>query len=282
MRHPNPNRSLYLGMREGDLAGKPYAAFWNPRLAPLPERAKEALLHGPVAAPLLLQLADAPRLLETGDHELEDGYGFHPDGGLHVAVRTEMPGVSPAMVDWWFGWHSAEPQRYKLWHPRSHVHAQWGSPDSPELATKKGRERYVGRVSFVDEYLGSQMSHLAIRFLPPSELGFNEEALSDPERSTAVCARTSFAGAPLDVGYLIHHVRRVEGGSEMRSRFWIGGPHAFVRAGHFLDAIVTPAARRIFRPSAQNGRDLLVHCSQEMSHLATFLPRLYSELHDVP
>ena len=37
MTHPNPNRPLYLGQRAGDLAGKPYAGFWNPSLAPLGE-----------------------------------------------------------------------------------------------------------------------------------------------------------------------------------------------------------------------------------------------------
>ena len=53
MSHPNPNRPLYLGMRDGDLVGKPYAEFYNPRMAPLPAHAQAALLHGPVATPLL-------------------------------------------------------------------------------------------------------------------------------------------------------------------------------------------------------------------------------------
>src|SRR5262245_34487560 len=100
MKHPNPSRQLYLGMRDGDLAGKPYAAFWNPRIAPLPEHARDALLHGPVAAPLLPKLADAPRMLEEGEQELENGFGFGDDASLHVAIRTDMPGVSPGMIDW--------------------------------------------------------------------------------------------------------------------------------------------------------------------------------------
>jgi hypothetical protein len=34
------------------------------------------------------------------------------------------------------------------------------------------------------------------------------------------------------------------------------------------------------RPTLSLARDLLVHCSQEMSHLATFLPALHRELRD--
>ncbi len=282
MRHPTANRVLYLGLREGDLLGKPYAEFYNPRLAPLPEHVKEALLHGPVADALLPRREDAPRLLIAGEQELENGFGVHPDGSLHVAVRTAMPAVSPTMIDWWFGWHSAEPQRYKLWHPRAHVHAQWGDKEDSALAAQKGRPRYVGRVSFVDEYVGSAMTHAAIRFLRPAELGFDEQALADSEQASVVCARIHFTGYPVDVGYLVHHVRRVPGGSEMRSRFWLGGPHAQVRAGGLLDEALSRIARRVRPPGLDLGRDLLVHCSQEMSHLASFLPRLYSALREVP
>lgn len=123
----------------------------------LPSHAQAALLTGPVAAPLLPRLSDAPQLLLTPETELENGFGFQADGTLHVAIRTELPDVTPEMIDFWFGWHSAEPARYKLWHPRAHVHAQWESAESPQQAQSKGRARYVGRVSFVDEYLGSRL-----------------------------------------------------------------------------------------------------------------------------
>ncbi len=276
--HPNPDRPLYLGMREGDLAGKPYARFWNPRMAPLPAHVREAVLHGPVAAGLLPRLGEAPRMLEAGHAELEDGYGLQDDGSLLVAVRTEMPDVTPAMVDWWFGWHSEEPQRYKLWHPRAHVHAQWDVEDR----ALRGRARYLGRTSFIDEYLGSQLSHLTIRFVPPAELGFDEAQLADPQQATVVCARAGFFGLPVgtDAGYLVHHVRRVPGGAEMRSRFWLGGPHAALRSGGKVAEIAMRAVRRFVRPTAANGHELLVHCSQEMAHLAAFLPALHAALQD--
>jgi hypothetical protein len=281
VKHINPGRPLYLGMRDGDLAGKPYAGYWNPHLAPLPEHAREALLHGPVAAPLVPSLEDAGRLLDAGLSELENGFGFQEDGALHVAIRTELPGASPEMIDWWFGWHSEEPQRYKLWHPRAHVHAQWSAP-SPGEPFPHVRARYQGRVSLVDEYIGSQLNHVAIQFLRPAELGFDERALADTREATLVCARIGLLDRPADAGYLVHHVRRVAGGSEMRSRFWLGGRYARVRGGLLMGELASRLARRILKPTLDNGRDLLVHCSQEMSHLASFLPQIYGAMRDVP
>lgn len=283
MSHPHPRRPLYLGIREGELAGKPYAAFWNPQMAPLAEPVRQALLHGPVAALLLPRLAEAPRLLAAAEQELEDGFGVQDDGSVHVAVRTLMPGVSPAMIDWWFGWHSAEPQRYKLWHPRAHVHAQWSAPAATTLAGKEGRELYVGRVSLVDEYLGSQLAQAAIRFLPPAELGFDEARLADAEQATVVCAEVGLSAYPVAIGYLVHHVRRLPGGggAEMRSRFWLGGPYSRIGSSRLLGALVTSVARLVRRPSVDDCRELLVHCAQEMAHLASFLPRLHAELRGV-
>lgn len=281
MTHPNPNRSLHLGMRDGELDRKPYREFFAPHMRPLPEHAKDALLHGPVAAPLLPPLSDVTQLLRDGYTELEDGYGLSPDGSFHVAIRTEMLDVTPAMIDWWFAWHSAEPQRYKLWHPRAHIHAQWNRPDTPEILAKSLRQRYIGRTSFVDEYIGSELKQVAISFIAPSELGFDESALSDAQQATMICARAGLAEHPVDGGYLVHHVRRVPGGSEMRSRFYIGGPYAKVRAG-LLSDLASRVGRAVLAPKQEDARDLLVHCSQEMSHLATFLPKIYAACIDLP
>lgn len=266
-------------MASDDLRDKPYARFWNPHMRPLPEHVRDALLRGPIAPPLLPRLAEAPRLLDPGLNEVESGLCFGEDGTLRVAVYTEFPDVSPEMVDWWFGWHSDEPQRYKLWHPQAHVHAEW---ELPESVSGRGRERYLHRVSFVDEYIGSQLGRYAVQFIPPALLGLDEAALADPREQTAICARAGFADFPVDLGYMIHHVRRVPGGSEMRSRFWIGGMGAGGRGGNVVAGLAVHVARFAKKPTVHDGAQLLVHCSQEMSHLATFLPQLYAELRRVP
>ena len=271
-------RRIYLGMANGDLVDKPYAAFWNPDMAPLPPHAVQAVAHGPVAPPLLPPVSSAPKLLDSGHGELENGFCLLPDGAMHVAIRTEMPDVSPEMVDWWFGWHSAEPQRYKLWHPRAHVHAEWRGDDPPGYS---GRNRYVGRTSCVDEYVGSELGRYAIQFIPPATLGLDTPSIIEGHDETAICARIGFGDQPADMGYLVHHVRRIPGGSEMRSRFWVGGPNAAGRRGSLVGGLAVPVAKLVMKPTASNGHQLLVHCSQEMSHLASFLPRLHAELREL-
>lgn len=265
----------YLGIRTGDLAGRPYAKFWNPTLAPLPEPIVQAVAHGPVAGPLLPSREEIARWLELDEPGLENGYGFAASGELRVALVTELPGVVPAMIDWWFGWHSDEPERYKLWHPRAHVHASWRTQSPPGLV---GRERYVGYTSCVDEYIGSELGSYAIRFVPPAELGLDPSRLADSAQATAVCARVGFAELPFDFGYLLHYVTRTETGSRMRSRFWVGGPQAAARRGGPVGALAVSVVRRVMKPQPAQGVGLLVHCSQEMSHLASFLPGLFGEL----
>ena len=251
----------YLGYRVGD-ADTAFGRFFDPKMAPLPRHVVTALEHGPQAAPTLLDFDSAATLLEAGPQQTENGYGTTRGGGIQVSVRTDMPGVTPGMWAWWFGWHGSDARRYKLWHPRAHVSAQWSDCG--------GDGRYVGRISVVHEYLGSTYTKAAIQFVEPSALGLDPAA-----GEVAICARLGTADLPVDVGWLIHHVRPTPDGSEMRSRFWMGGRQVAVRRGNRLaDRAVRPiAARQLPDP-----RDLMVHCAQEMSHLAGFLPDLHAAL----
>ena len=106
----------YLGYRDGD-ADTPFGKFFRPEMAPLPRHVVEALEHGPQAGPTLLAFEAATTLDDEGYQQTENGYGLLDDGGVQVSVRTDMPGVTPAMWSWWFGWHGSDSRRYKLWHP---------------------------------------------------------------------------------------------------------------------------------------------------------------------
>ncbi|WNG82289.1 hypothetical protein C6A86_000805 [Mycobacterium sp. ITM-2016-00316] len=251
----------YLGYRGGD-ADTPFGDFFNPQMAPLPRHVVVALEHGRQAEPTLPAFDDVAALMDPGHQQTENGYGTLADGGIQVSVRTEMADVTPQMWSWWFGWHGSDSRRYKLWHPRAHVSARWLDGDTDV--------RYVGRTSLVREYLGSSYAKAAIQFVEPSVLG-----LVVPDKELAVCARLGSVDIPVDVGWLIHHVRPTGDGAEMRSRFWMGGRHVAVRNGPGVaDRMVRPiAARQLPDP-----RDLLVHCAQEMNHLAGFLPELYARM----
>ncbi len=164
----------YLGYHGSDTHA-PFASYFEPEMASLAAHVIEALNAGPQAGPMLTVLEDAGSLLEAEWEPTETGYALLPDGSMRVAVHTPMPEVTPRMWDWWFSWHGDDTRKYKLWHPRAHVFAQWADAD---LHT--GPRAYVGRTSYVDEYLGSRLIRAAINFLPPSALGMDETRLADP------------------------------------------------------------------------------------------------------
>jgi hypothetical protein len=269
----------YLGMHEGDLNEKPYAKYWQPTMAALPDRAAEALLQGPVAGEMGFVHEQAGELLKPGYLPLETGYTRLRNGQVFVAVLTPMPGVSGKMIDWWFGWHGAEKERYKLWHPQAHVNVSMERQvaDDPNLSD---REKYVGNVSYVHEYIGDGFLPLTIAFNTPEDNHLESNAFEAASVSTAVCARTGFASRPFDIGRLIHLIRETDDGCEMRSRFWIGDIAARGLSDHNVINRMLGSKFVASRAGDINlGRDLVVHCAMEMQHLASFLPALYADYH---
>lgn len=258
-----------LGYLPDELAQSPYASFFNPELAPLQPQVAEALLIGPQAHELFAPASAAADMAEPGYGLVETGYTCPPDGAIRVFCLTHMPGVTPRMWDWWFGWHGCEAQRYKLWHPKAHIDARW--------ADGRNDENYIGRTSLITEYLGPNVLKGAIGFVPPAVMGFNQDRLA-AQGEVVICARVGVPGTALKGGWLLHQLRPVAGGSEMRSRMWMGGENTAlgdnpgaIRRG--LARAIRPVASKLLPAPA----DLLVHNAQEMSHLAGFLPQLFDE-----
>ncbi|MEL0027359.1 MAG: hypothetical protein VW625_01635, partial [Perlucidibaca sp.] len=230
-----------------------------------------ALAQGAVAHELLPPVSRAGELQAAGYLPVETGYAVGPDGGAHIAVLTPMPGVAPAMWDWWFAWHGSEALRYKLWHPRAHLDVAWADGRADLM-------RYVGRTSEVTEYVGAEAFRARVSFVPPARMGLDEVRLAEAGE-VAICARIGMviAGVPLDTGWLLHHIRPVAGGAEMRSRFWLAGP--YVRPFGWDNALGTALgwlAARLKPITQQQVRELLVHDAQEMGHLAERLPALHA------
>ena len=269
----------YLGMRPGDLDDKPYAKYWNSEMKPLPEHVRVALAHGPEASELGLHVAEANQLLEPGYLPLETGYTRLDNGQILVAVLTKMPGVNGKMIDWWFGWEAQESQRYKLWHPRSHVAARSKkmNGDDPNLSD---REKYLDNPNFVTEYVGHAALDFEITFSGPSVYFLDESRFEAAKIGTAICAKAGFAGTPLSFGLLIHLIRETDDGCEMRSRFWLGSVEIKgLPTKSILNRIAGTKMVAKHAAPDQLGRDMVVHCSMEMNHLASFLPELYADYH---
>ncbi|WP_329343586.1 hypothetical protein OG252_45050 [Streptomyces sp. NBC_01352] len=111
-----------------------------------------------------------------------------------------MPDLTADMWDWWFGW-ARNSARYKLWHPDAHQFCTVGEDRSADRSLTH-RQRYIDNVGYVDEYVGGEISRLAVRFVNPTRLGFDEPA---PGR-TAICGRVTLSQYPLALGWLIHQI----------------------------------------------------------------------------
>lgn len=243
-------------------------------MSPIPERVEAAIERGAQALPTYT-LADASKLLAadgSGDG-LVDGVVRNPDGQLVVACLTEMPGVSSAMWDWWFAWHSYTSERYRLWHPKDHVESSL-QPDRRDAS--RPRDGWVGNVSFVDEYIGGDLQRLAIRFVEPEAVGLDQDRVD--QIGVAVCARTALRRERLAAGWLIHLIEDTDDGCRMHSRFFLGDAESEVPVvGRLFTKLVNrPSVRRRLLPDSA-GTALLRHCSEEMNHLATILPELYEQ-----
>jgi DAPG hydrolase PhiG domain len=266
--------ATYLGYHQDDHKN-PYGKYFNEKMRPIPPHAEEALARSPFPSGTLPSVESVSMMTKAGYAQVENGYCLENDGSIRVAIRTDMPGVSPQMWDWWFAWHGSQAGRYKLWHPLAHQDAKWkdGGEDF---------ESYVGRTSQIEEYIGKSFEKAAIRFLSPVELGIASEQTQHKQQSVFICARVGYRDYPIDFGWLAHHVRATETGSEMRSRFWMGGAHIQSRIPGLLPRLFVQALANIIRLPKQRGIDLLTHCSEEMNHLAGFLPELYAEFAHKP
>lgn len=277
----------YLGYRRADYA-KPYAKYYTETVRKVQPQILAALFAGQTPAADVPALADLPAEINTrGYSKVESGYAIFPDGTEWYAGLTKMPGVRPEMWDWWFGWHSAEPARYKLWHPEAHLYAslETNLADEPGLTDK---ERYIGNTSYVDEYIpdyrggrryygdtaGCVLATPGIHFVDPA----SERIDLSKFRGTAIVGLGGLQGSSETSTLFVHQVRAVKGGSEMRSRFYRGSAKR-TNVGHADSERAKALNSRLpIRPSGLPPAGFgMLHLGQEMNHLARFLPALYEE-----
>jgi hypothetical protein len=242
------------------------------KMQPIPERIEAAIRAG-VREDLSFPLSDAYRLLEPGNVPIEDGVIRNPDGTLTICCRTDMPGVTAQMLDWWACWHTVSSERYNLCHPLSHIRA-FVREDRTHLAGQKAG--YIGLASYVDEYVGNKLEKLIITFVEPETMGLNSAHFPEAKVGTAFCAIGRPRDKPLGTGSVIHLIREIPIGVEVISRFWMGDIRFRLPIlGRIMTKIlITPRTRRKLVPD-QYGFDLLRHCAEESNHLARFLPSLY-------
>jgi len=115
---------------------------------------------------------------------------------------------------------------------------------------------------------------MRLDFVDPREFGFE----STPNGGTIVCARVGLPNGLLKHTDMIHHVREVRDGLEMRSRFWMARAFEAMAGGTGVVASlldIEAVKNQLLKPHA--ARELAFHCAQEYSQLASFLPELYTQ-----
>jgi hypothetical protein len=105
---------------------------------------------------------------------------------MHVTVTGDQ-------YDWWFGWHSVETARYKLWNPIAHQYS-YRTPYSTNWSNQTYAERYIGATSYIDEYVGNDAAKLSISFVDPESMGFNTTAWPELGIETIVIGKVLIGG----------------------------------------------------------------------------------------
>ncbi|KAK7943279.1 uncharacterized protein PG986_012392 [Apiospora aurea] len=245
-------------------------------------------IREPLAPEQVLPLKDISRLLEPGYPKEggENGRCALSDGTAYVASNTRFPGVTGEMIDWWFWWHSVEPERYALWYPYNHVEARSSFAASGRLHRDDlgHREKWLGSTHRVTEFIGPYHKRIRIQFVEPHDQpcfggGLTPEGLQDAGYKAAVCAVLWDAYLPLKLGEFVHLWREVEGGLELRSRYWLGHQVYLKLPGVKLPLDYLGGLLGIKRMLAgeEIAYEQFLHDQIEFTNLARILPGLYAE-----
>lgn len=209
-----------------------------------------------------LKFSEISKMLEDGYLPLENGYTRFKDGSGYVAVNIQFPETTGKMLDWWFDWHGYDTMRYKIWYPGLHAVASYENYEEPETfsISKYVLEHSEGKTNHTIEAMigGQDLQDMQITFVNPEQFGLDNSKLG--ENQWAICANVKSANHT--VVQMVHFVRNIKNGVEMRSRFWVGNE--------------VPWLARKVGVSEESLYDLAHHCLTEYTQLASFLPEVYN------
>jgi hypothetical protein len=215
-------------------------------------------------------------LFNQGNLPGEFGWWLLDDGTALIANQTFFPKVTGEMFDWWFAWHPIDRLRYAIWDNEDHYDVYLEDPAHTRDIRLNIRQRHWDSVHYIWEDVGfGGVDLLSIAFKEPGSMGYDVSKIDTKACNALVCANVNVygnGGMPDVPVVMTHFLRPVDGGSELRSRFWFGWQIIDGKAVKCIpDGIKIPA----MGPVA-----LLNHNVKEFSNLVRILPSLYAEEKD--
>jgi phloretin hydrolase len=259
-----------------DEARRPFAKYLHEPIPP-PDPAHLAMMDRPCDPARALYPEQLNELLNPGDLDTEIGWCNLANGAGFIANRMIYPGVTAAMVDWWFAWHPLEDLRYRIWYPPQHG----GIMVSPAARRRlldpaiPMAERNWGITHHVTENCDCGMENIDISFLSPKDFGFDMSRWKEPYVATfaggygwavSVNKTDESITAP---ALMCHIFRQHPRGLEHRTRFWLG-----YRLSGGRPELTLPPGVAVPQPAVQG---LARHNVREFTRWGQFLPRIHAE-----
>lgn len=247
----------------------PYYKYYLQDMAKVDPTAQKKMAQAPIDPKDATPVQDRNDLLKPGYLKTEVGYCQMPDGTAFMANHLKMPNVTAEMLHWWFAWHGLESMRYVIWNKDDHYDVVVKNGTEAQLKDQSipMAERIYGVSHTVTEDTGFGPEKIDINFKNPVDLGYDPQLLAQSDSDIVAAANGETA-------LMLHVVRPVDGGIELRSRFWLGWnvdlqTHQPVR--------VIPDDAKI---DGEVAKRLGLHNIKEMTNLAQILPSLYAENKD--
>lgn len=244
---------------------KSYYKYYLEEMAPVSDEQYAAAAAARLTPDQVLPVTEVNRLFDP-DHPpyAEMGYCAMPDGSAYMANRLFMPGVTPEMMDWWFAWHVLDPLRYAIWDREDHEYCMTRHPEQIRDPKRSYREKYWGTLCDITESFGPKPAKVVVPFVHPTEMGFDAEKFEKFDGT--IIAMSSEGSRTISC----HFVRPVEGGVELRTRFWFGWCMRNGKPERFNDEVMPERLPQ----------SLLQHNIKEFTNLARLLPRIFPEERD--
>lgn len=258
---------------------KDYYKYYLREMLPVSDDIKKILENGSKDPKDALPIENRNQLLDPGYLPDEVGYYMLDNGSAVVSNNTKFHDSTGEMLQWWMAWHSLDPLRYAIWDPFDHYNTEITEETRNKVLNPNVSipEKCFNVQNICTESLipGEDPVPIKLDFRDPKEMGFDKDKLGTEALSYITCANGEIL-TPEDQDnfpiLMVHTARNIEGGCELRSRFWFGYK--------IVNGEVQYKLPQDFQVPEEMVKSLLWHNAFEYPNLAEILPDVYSENKD--